>query len=153
MRRNAGSNGRNYRDRAQAIADIVLEDDCWTGLIDLAANGRIAGDQVDLSTAGKRHEREDLRFEIFAPHAQKLPLPMETIPQPSPDLLLHWSDIPPQAVCVSSAAPAIRCSGSVHGKFYQRLKVAKDRFIPLRFRAITESDHQEHVKWLNVWTA
>ena len=41
--------------------------------------------------------------------------------------------------------------GSVHGKFYQRLKVAMDRFIPLRFRAITESDHQEDVKWLNVF--
>lgn len=41
--------------------------------------------------------------------------------------------------------------GSVHGKFYQRLKVAMDRFIPLRFRAIAESEHQEDVKWLNVF--
>ena len=41
--------------------------------------------------------------------------------------------------------------GSVHGKFYQRLKLAMDRFIPLRFRAITESDRQEEVKWLNVF--
>jgi hypothetical protein len=40
---------------------------------------------------------------------------------------------------------------SVHGKFYQRLKLAMDRFIPLRFRAITETDHQEDVKWLNVF--
>jgi hypothetical protein len=40
---------------------------------------------------------------------------------------------------------------SVHGKFYQRLKVAMDRFIPLRFRAISESDHVEDVKWLNVF--
>ncbi|MGH9453436.1 MAG: hypothetical protein ACRD2O_05645, partial [Terriglobia bacterium] len=40
---------------------------------------------------------------------------------------------------------------SVHGKFYQRLKLAFDRFIPLRFRAITESDRQEDVKWLNVF--
>ena len=40
---------------------------------------------------------------------------------------------------------------SVHGKFYQRLKVAMGRFIPLRFRAITETDRQEDVKWLNVF--
>ena len=40
---------------------------------------------------------------------------------------------------------------SVHGKFYQRLKIAMDRFIPLRFRAISESEHQEDVKWLNVF--
>ncbi len=40
---------------------------------------------------------------------------------------------------------------SVHGKFYQRLKLAMDRFIPLRFRAISESDRQEEVKWLNVF--
>jgi hypothetical protein len=39
----------------------------------------------------------------------------------------------------------------VHGRFYQRLKLAMDRFIPLRFRAITETDHQEEVKWLNVF--
>jgi hypothetical protein len=39
----------------------------------------------------------------------------------------------------------------VHGRFYQRLKLAMDRFIPLRFRAIADSDHQEEVKWLNVF--
>lgn len=39
----------------------------------------------------------------------------------------------------------------VHGRFYQRLKLAMDRFIPLRFRAITDSDHQEEIKWLNVF--
>jgi hypothetical protein len=41
--------------------------------------------------------------------------------------------------------------GCVHGKFYQRLKLAMDRFIPLRFRAITSTDRQEEVKWLNVF--
>jgi hypothetical protein len=41
--------------------------------------------------------------------------------------------------------------GSVHGKFYRRLKLAMDRFISLRFRAITDSDRQEEVKWLNVF--
>jgi hypothetical protein len=41
--------------------------------------------------------------------------------------------------------------GMVHGKFYQRLKLAMDRFIPLRFRALTASDQQEEVKWLNVF--
>lgn len=40
---------------------------------------------------------------------------------------------------------------SVHGKFYQRIKLAMDRFIPLRFRAITSTDTQEEVKWLNVF--
>ena len=40
---------------------------------------------------------------------------------------------------------------SVHGKFYQRLKVAMDRFIPLRFRSLTETDQQEEVKWSNVF--
>ncbi len=40
---------------------------------------------------------------------------------------------------------------NVHGKFYQRLKVAMDRFIPLRFRSLTESDCQEDVKWANVF--
>lgn len=40
---------------------------------------------------------------------------------------------------------------NVHGKFYQRLKVAMDRFIPLRFRALTETDRQEEVKWLNIF--
>jgi hypothetical protein len=42
-------------------------------------------------------------------------------------------------------------SRGVHGKFYQRLKLAMDRFIPLRFRAIAETDRQEEVKWLNVF--
>ena len=40
---------------------------------------------------------------------------------------------------------------SVHGKFYQRLKLAMDRFIPLRFRALTRTDRQEDVKWVNVF--
>jgi hypothetical protein len=40
---------------------------------------------------------------------------------------------------------------NVHGKFYQRLKLAMDRFIPLRFRALTATDQQEEVKWLNVF--
>ncbi len=40
---------------------------------------------------------------------------------------------------------------SVHGKFYQRLKLAMDRFISLRFRAISITDQQEDVKWLNVF--
>lgn len=40
---------------------------------------------------------------------------------------------------------------SVHGKFYQRLKVAMDRFIPLRFRGLAETDRHEEVKWLNVF--
>ncbi len=40
---------------------------------------------------------------------------------------------------------------SVHGKFYQRLKLAMDRFIPLRFRALTRTDRHEEVKWLNVF--
>ncbi len=41
--------------------------------------------------------------------------------------------------------------GTVHGKFYQRLKMAMDRFIPLRFRALAENERQEEVKWLNVF--
>lgn len=41
--------------------------------------------------------------------------------------------------------------GSVHGKFYKRLKIAMDRFIALRFRALTATDRQEEVKWLNVF--
>lgn len=41
--------------------------------------------------------------------------------------------------------------GAVHGKFYKRLKMAMDRFIPLRFRAITETEQQEEVKWCNVF--
>ncbi len=40
---------------------------------------------------------------------------------------------------------------SVHGKFYQRLKLAMDRFIPLRFRALTRTDRQEEIKWVNVF--
>jgi hypothetical protein len=40
---------------------------------------------------------------------------------------------------------------TVHGKFYQRLKLTMDRFIPLRFRALTETDRHENVKWLNVF--
>ncbi len=39
----------------------------------------------------------------------------------------------------------------VHGKFYQRVKIAMDRFIPLRFRSLTITDRQEEVKWLNVF--
>ena len=41
--------------------------------------------------------------------------------------------------------------GMVHGKFYKRLKLAMDRFIPLRFRALTASDQHEEVKWCNVF--
>src|SRR5215467_1883683 len=33
--------------------------------------------------------------------------------------------------------------GAVHGKFYKRLKLAMDRFIPLRFRALTETERSE----------
>ena len=39
----------------------------------------------------------------------------------------------------------------VHGKFYNRLKLAMDRFIALRFRAIMQTDQSEDVKWLNVF--
>jgi hypothetical protein len=46
-------------------------------------------------------------------------------------------------------AKILNCN--VHGKFYQRLKMAMDRFIPLRFRAIATTDRQEEVKWLNVF--
>ena len=42
-------------------------------------------------------------------------------------------------------------NSNVHGKFYQRLKMAMDRFVPLRFRAIMTTDRQEQVKWLNVF--
>src|SRR5271157_5789983 len=41
--------------------------------------------------------------------------------------------------------------GAVHGKFYKRLKLAMDRFIPLRFRALTATEQHEEVKWLNVF--
>jgi hypothetical protein len=41
--------------------------------------------------------------------------------------------------------------GTVHGKFYQRLKLAMDRFIALSFRGVAESERQEEVKWLNVF--
>jgi hypothetical protein len=47
-------------------------------------------------------------------------------------------------------AKMLNISG-VHGKFYQRLKLAMDRFISLRFRAIAVTDQQEDVKWLNVF--
>lgn len=40
---------------------------------------------------------------------------------------------------------------SVHGKFYRRLKLAMDRFIPLRFRALAATDRHEDVKWVNVF--
>jgi hypothetical protein len=40
---------------------------------------------------------------------------------------------------------------AVHGKFYKRLKLAMDRFIPLRFRALTETEQREEVKWCNVF--
>jgi hypothetical protein len=40
---------------------------------------------------------------------------------------------------------------AVHGKFYKRIKLAMDRFIPLRFRALTANDTQEEVKWCNVF--
>ena len=33
--------------------------------------------------------------------------------------------------------------GTVHGKFYKRLKIARDRFIPLRFRVLAENEEQE----------
>ena len=39
----------------------------------------------------------------------------------------------------------------VHGKFYKRLKLAMDRFIPLRFRALTSTEQHEEVKWCNVF--
>jgi hypothetical protein len=41
--------------------------------------------------------------------------------------------------------------GTVHGKFYKRLKLAMDRFIPLRFRALMENEQHEEVKWCNVF--
>jgi len=41
--------------------------------------------------------------------------------------------------------------GAVHGKFYKRLKLAMDRFIPLRFRALMENELHEEVKWCNVF--
>lgn len=40
---------------------------------------------------------------------------------------------------------------SVHGKFYKRLKMAMDRFIPLRFRGIAATERQEDIKWVNVF--
>jgi len=39
----------------------------------------------------------------------------------------------------------------VHGKYYRRLKLAIDRFIPLRIRAITATEREEDIKWLNVF--
>lgn len=47
-------------------------------------------------------------------------------------------------------AKILNISG-VHGKFYRRLKTAMDRFIPLRFRAVEDNEHQEQVKWINVF--
>ena len=47
-------------------------------------------------------------------------------------------------------AKMLNISG-VHGKFYQRLKLAMDRFISLRFRAIAITEQQEDVKWLNIF--
>jgi len=40
---------------------------------------------------------------------------------------------------------------SVHGRFYERIKLAMDRFIPLRFRTLTQSEKHEDVKWVNVF--
>ena len=40
---------------------------------------------------------------------------------------------------------------NVHGKFYDRIKLAMDRFIPLRFRTLTQSERHEDVKWVNVF--
>jgi hypothetical protein len=57
-----------------------------------------------------------------------------------------------KTVCFSGREIAkILNISSVHGKFYQRLKLAMDRFISMRFRAIAASDRQEDVKWLNVF--
>lgn len=47
-------------------------------------------------------------------------------------------------------AKILNISG-VHGKFYKRIKVAMDRFIPLRFRAVASTEQQEQVKWTNVF--
>ncbi len=41
--------------------------------------------------------------------------------------------------------------GTVHGKFYKRIKLAMDRFIPLRFRALMENEQHQEVKWCNVF--
>ena len=38
-----------------------------------------------------------------------------------------------------------------HGRFYQRLKLAMERFVPLRFRAVAENENQEQIKWRNVF--
>jgi hypothetical protein len=56
-----------------------------------------------------------------------------------------------KTVCFTGREIAKILNSNVHGKFYQRLKMAMDRFIPLRFRAITTTDRQEEVKWLNVF--
>ena len=40
---------------------------------------------------------------------------------------------------------------SVHGKFYQRLKMAMDRFIALAFPRVGRQERQEEVKWVNVF--
>jgi len=47
-------------------------------------------------------------------------------------------------------AKILNISG-VHGKFYKRLKMAMDRFIPLRFRAIASTEQQEQIKWTNIF--
>ena len=39
----------------------------------------------------------------------------------------------------------------VHGKFYNRLKLAMDRLIALRFRALASSKNRQEVKWINVF--
>lgn len=40
---------------------------------------------------------------------------------------------------------------SIHGKFYERLKLAIDRFVSLRFRVLTDSKLHEDVKWMNMF--
>lgn len=40
---------------------------------------------------------------------------------------------------------------NVHGKFYDRLKLAMDRLIALRFRAIAQTERSEDVKWTNIF--
>lgn len=40
---------------------------------------------------------------------------------------------------------------NVHGKFYDRLKLAMDRLIALRFRAVAQTDRSEDVKWTNIF--
>lgn len=40
---------------------------------------------------------------------------------------------------------------SVNGRFYKRIKLAMDRFVPLRFRTLMCSDRHEDIKWVNVF--